>query len=110
MECNPAKQPKISIAMPSTEQLLYINALLFCVIAVSGIFLVVRARKSMAGEDGRYVMLTTAGRLSPAVGCIAALFSFLQSDPVRGVAVLATFSFIGVSLSFIGQRFSGSGR
>lgn len=96
--------------MPSTEQLLYINAILFCGIAVTGICLVVRSRKSMAGEDGRYVMLTTAGRLCPAIGCVAAGFAFLQSDLVRAVAVLAAFSLIGVSLSFLGHRFSDNGR
>jgi len=96
--------------MPSNEQLLYLNAILFCGIAVSGICLVVRARKSMAGEDGRYVMLTTVGRLCPAVGCVVAGFAFLLSDLVRAVAILAAFSLIGVSLSMIGHRFTDGGR
>ena len=96
--------------MPSNEQLLYLNAILFCGIAISGIVLVLKARKSMAGADGRYIILTTAGRLCPAIGCVAAGFVFLQSDLVHAVALLAAFSLVGVSLSLFGHRFIDTNR
>lgn len=92
--------------MPSNEQLLYLNAILFCGIAIVGIRLVLRARKSMAGKDSRYVTLTVAGRLFPALGCVTAGFVYLQLDLIRAVATLAAFALAGVGLVLFGQRFA----
>jgi len=86
-----------------------INAFLFVGIALMGIVLVFRARKSTAGDDARLRMWTTAGRLCPAFGCVAAGFAYLIDDLVRAVAVLAGFSLLGISLSFIGSRIAKPG-
>jgi hypothetical protein len=96
--------------MPSNEQLLYINAILFFGIALLGIRLVRRSWKSMAGKDDRYVTLTIAGRLFPALGCVAGGLVFMQTDLIHAVAILAGFTLVGVGLSLIGQRFAKTDR
>lgn len=94
--------------MLSNQQILYVNIALFVAIALAGIRLVVRAGKSRAGKDGRYVMLTTAGRLCPALGCVAGGVVYAYTDIIRGVATLVAVSLLGVGLSFLGYRYARS--